>query len=612
MTLQSAGQAALLPPTRPDADSARDRRKPVAGAVGPGGLWTWAVLALGILLTAFAYFSVEADSEAAAQARFDFRQHEIVQAVERRMAAYTQTLFGALGLLRASDDVARDEWRIYVDSLDLDNRYPGIQGIGFTEWVTPERRAAYEAAIRAEGFPDFTIRPPEPRPLYSSITYLEPFDERNRQAFGFDMYAEATRRAAMELARDTGEFAVSGDVRLVQEIGSDVQAGFLLYVPYYGRNDVPQTVAERQAASVGFVYSAFRMGDLMEGILGPGLPDVRLQVFDGPDPLDDELMFDSEPGRDTSQSAFVATSRINLGQRTWTLKMSSLPAFEALLDPQKSSFVLIGGLAASLLFFGVLRSSANLRARAEALAAEMTVALEQRNAELGRSNAELEQFAYVASHDLKAPLRGIDHLAIWIEKDLGDKLEGEPKRNMSLLRGRIKRLETLLNDILDYSRAGRTSTQVESFDIAEFVAEVFETVRANRPYTLAVNTDVATVCLGRTALEQVLSNLFSNTMKHHDKGAGQIAVEVHDRATGFDIVVSDDGPGIPKNLRTRAFQMFQTLQPRDQVEGSGMGLAIVRKIVERQGGSIEMVDTPGPRGAVFRIIWPKPATESAR
>lgn len=564
----------------------------------------WLVLAIGLILTAFAYHMVRSESRAVVQDRFDIRYSEIEEAIEQRMHAYTQALVGGLGLLRASFLVQRDDWRTYVETLNLQERYPGIQGVGFAEWVTPEGKALYEAEIRSQGFPDFEIRPTDPRELYSSITFLEPFDERNRQAFGFDMYSEATRRAAMELARDSGRYAMSGAVRLVQEITDDVQAGFLLYVPYYGRGSVPETLEDRRARSIGFVYSAFRMRDLMEGILGPGLPDVRLEIFDGTALNDDTLMYDSGQNTDDASPEFSHAAPLQYGQHTWTLRLTSLKPLESLLDPQKSLFVLAGGVAVSLLFFGVLRSFATMRARAETLAARMTATIEERNADLARSNAELEQFAYIASHDLKAPLRGIDHLAVWIENDLGDRLEGEPKENMGLLRGRVRRLDALLNDLLSYSRATRMQTALEAVDIEDAIREAFDMVSADRAFTLSLDLEVPSIVLRRSALDQVMTNLFSNAMKHHDGEVGSVTVTLRDRGANYEFTVADDGPGIPEKLRERALQMFQTLQPRDKVEGSGMGLAIIKKIIEHQGGTISIEDAPDG-GALFRFSWPK-------
>ena len=570
-----------------------------------GLTWAWLTMAISLGVTGLAYNVVYTDSQQAISSQFEFRKTEIQDAIDRRMAAYKHTLQGALGLVRASQSVSRQEWRTYFETLDLNRLFPGIQGLGYSQWILPGDRERHEARIQAEGFPDFRIRPVGTRGVYTSIVFLEPFDERNRKAFGYDMFSQETRRKAMTLARDSGEVTISGKVRLVQEISADVQAGFLMYLPHYGRGKVPDSIDGRKAAIKGFVYSPFRVRNLMEGILGPGLPNVRLQIYDGNEIRNAALMYDSEPRSPHSNPMFVSTERMQIGQHRWTLRVSSLPPFENKLDGQKSNLILVAGLMTSLMFFGVLWAFGTTRRRAQTLADRMTVALNQHSDELARSNEELQEFAYVASHDLKAPLRGIDHLAAWIEEDLGDKLKGEPQQNMDLLRGRIRRLETLLDDLLAYSRVGRIAAPVERVIVKDMISGLFDMLNTEHRFKLFLDTDIATIRTRRSQLEQIFINLFSNALKHHDGADGRISVTVTEADDHYEFTVADDGPGIPEAHRDRVFQMFQTLRPRDDTEGSGMGLAIIKKLIERQGGTIAIEDVPGERGVLFRFSWKK-------
>lgn len=178
-----------------------------------------APLALLSLLgtTWWMWSNATADAIRTAQERFDFKVSEARFAIDQRLLAYEHALRGAVGLFAASDAVTRAEWRTYMRQLDIDKHYPGIQSIGFSLRIPPERRAAHLDAIRAEGFPDYSIRPAGERAEYTSIVFLEPFDWRNRRAFGYDMYSEPVRRVAMARARDTGRPSVSGKVTLVQE-----------------------------------------------------------------------------------------------------------------------------------------------------------------------------------------------------------------------------------------------------------------------------------------------------------------------------------------------------------------------------------------------------------
>ncbi|NKB60301.1 MAG: PAS domain S-box protein [Alphaproteobacteria bacterium] len=341
-----------------------------------GNFWAWGTLLVLLLLTGLAYSITKTITERAALAEFGYRNTEVIHTIEDRMTAYTQSLQGGLGLFRASSNVDRSEFRTYVDTLDLHNLFPGIQGLGYAEWVTPSRRNEYERSIRAQGYPDFKIRPSGVRDIYSSITYLEPFDERNRQAFGYDMFAQETRRRAMELARDTGEVAISGRVTLVQEITEDVQPGFLMYVPFYG-NATPDDIRERRLKSRGFIYSAFRMHDLMQGILGRRFAEVRLQIYDDGNQTDGALMFDSAPDSMHNDPKFVTTKLITIGQRDWAIRTSSLPYFEQLLDRQKAFMILAAGVLTSVLVFGILWSLAGTRRRAQNIATRMTVSLNE-------------------------------------------------------------------------------------------------------------------------------------------------------------------------------------------------------------------------------------------
>jgi signal transduction histidine kinase/CHASE3 domain sensor protein len=232
--------------------------------------------------------------------------------------------------------------------------------------------------------------------------------------------------------------------------------------------------------------------------------------------------------------------------------------------------------------------------------------LAQHTRELARSNEELEQFAYVASHDLKAPLRGIDNLVTWIEEDLTDSLTGDTRTNMDLLKSRVRRLESLLDDLLAYSRAGRTGTTLEAVDTRQLVSELVELVAPPEGFNVIVNDTLPTIRAMKSPMMQVFQNLISNAIKHHDHPAtGHIWVDAGASGAFFEFIVSDDGPGVLPQYRERVFGMFQTLKPRDEVEGSGMGLAIVRKLAESQGGKVWLTDRADGRGLSVHVTWPK-------
>ncbi|MDO6454262.1 CHASE domain-containing protein [Neptunomonas phycophila] len=222
-------------------------------------------------------------------------------------------------------------------------------------------------------------------------------------------------------------------------------------------------------------------------------------------------------------------------------------------------------------------------------AKRLSLQLETRNAELVRSNAELDQFAYVASHDLKAPLNAINKLAGWIEEDCEGILPESAQQHFELLKNRSKRMGKLLDDLLLFSRVGRVNYQVESVGLRPLVLDIVGLM--DIPSTFNVTVADITLNVAKTPFEQVIRNLIGNAVKHHPNDAGNIAVLAEKTVNGFTLKVADDGTGIPPNLHDKALEMFQTLRPRDEVEGSGLGLALCNKIVEYNGGSLHIEST---------------------
>lgn len=230
-------------------------------------------------------------------------------------------------------------------------------------------------------------------------------------------------------------------------------------------------------------------------------------------------------------------------------------------------------------------------------------ALRTSNDELERSNRDLEQFAYVASHDLKAPLRSIEVLVGWLSEDLAGYDQGDVQENLGLLKTRSARLNRLLDDLLTYSRVGRRVGDVCEVEVANLVEEIWTLMGPPADFELSIEGAMPTLTTFRAPLEQVFRNLMGNAIKHHPGPAARITVaaERHDDHVVFS--VSDDGTGIADEYRERIYQMFQTLQPRDEVEGSGMGLAIVSRVVEWQGGRIWHEQPASGTGTVFKFEW---------
>ncbi|WP_320826828.1 PAS domain S-box protein [Reinekea sp.] len=225
-------------------------------------------------------------------------------------------------------------------------------------------------------------------------------------------------------------------------------------------------------------------------------------------------------------------------------------------------------------------------------------------AELELVVKELDHYAYIASHDLKAPLKGIGQLASWIEKDLGDRLDERTQQYLHLMKNRIARLEKLLDDLLTYSRAGWTHGDFIEIHSEQLFDDCFALANPPAGITLQCQLGLASLTTLHVPLELIVRNLLHNAVKHHDKSTGLITVSSEERSDCYCFTVTDDGPGIPPQHHAKVFEIFQTLRPRDEIEGSGIGLALVKKVIERYGGGIH-IESNGIRGSTFVVNWPK-------
>src|SRR5581483_8753590 len=237
----------------------------------------------------------------------------------------------------------------------------------------------------------------------------------------------------------------------------------------------------------------------------------------------------------------------------------------------------------------------NLRRRALELA-RMARALE-------RSNQELDQFAYITSHDLRAPLRGIANLSRWIEEDLGENLTEETRQQLELMRGRVNRMEAMIEGILEYSRVGRVAIKLERVDVGALLSEIVDLLAPPPGFTVEIAPGMPVLVTKKIRLQQVFQNLIGNALKHHHRPEGHIRVSVQDAGEFYEFAVTDDGPGIAPQYHDKVFVIFQTLEARDKVENTGLGLSLVKKIVESQGGTICLESAEGA-GATFRFTWP--------
>lgn len=346
------------------------------------------ILAAGLVLTAGLWRDARADAEHDAQIEFDFRVRELVNNIAQRMDAYLQVLYGVQGLFASSDTVTREEFHSYLEGQGLSMHLPGMHGVGYMRLVAGAQRAAHVAAVRSEGYADYALFPPGEREQYAPVVFLEPFSGNNLLAFGFDAFSEPVRRTALVQARDSGQPAMSGRIRLLQDGTDSGQSGFLIMLPDFYSHMPRATLAQRQAALRGWIYAPFRMVEVMAGLdRGRGL-GLELAIYDGESHDPAALMYDSAAGH--APWARQTMQPIRLAGHRWTLRIGAAPAAAAAPERiGKPQLVGGGGVALSVLLAGLAWLLAHGRAQAN-------LALGQAHrltSELREGEASLKQLA---------------------------------------------------------------------------------------------------------------------------------------------------------------------------------------------------------------------------
>jgi signal transduction histidine kinase len=234
----------------------------------------------------------------------------------------------------------------------------------------------------------------------------------------------------------------------------------------------------------------------------------------------------------------------------------------------------------------------------------MAKTLSENILELEKRNAELDQFAYIVSHDLKAPLRGIQNVIDWIEEDLGSTLESKMKEFLAMIKGRLKRMEGLIEGILEFSRIGRGKRSIENVDLQQLFQEIIELLAPPPKFKIELPAKLSVIKTEKIALHQVICNLISNAIKYNDKDRGIISIEFQEEREQYRFCISDNGPGISPKYHKKIFGIFQTLVEKDAFESTGIGLSIVKKILDEAKSTID-VDSDVGKGASFSFTWPK-------
>jgi signal transduction histidine kinase len=560
------------------------------------------VVSLSLCLTIFAWQLSRTQVEAKVALRFEASRDQALGLIVDRMAKYEDALWAGVAAIEShGGDISYPDWHAFARSLEIHEKYPGINGIGVIHFHTALTLDAYLDEQRGVR-PEFRIFPDHDQSIYMPITFIEP-ESTNAAAIGLDVAHETNRRMAALASRDTGMAQITGPITLVQDESST--SGFLFYTPF-----------KRDGVPAGAVYAPFVVHKLMRGLLASDLRDVRFSIRDDGTVIYDEHT-DEDPLRDLDPMYSDQVS-INLYGRVWTVDVRTNLAFRGKNTFGQSTYILVAGLVIEALIISLLFLMAQANKRAISYADHMTLSthslrkktekLDATNKELSIKNEALEEFAYIASHDLKTPIRGINGLTEMIEEDLEDYFASpdanpEVHQNLGLIQGRVTRMNQLTQGIMDYAKIEVCAGDTQPLDLKKTLIDlVFDL--GLKDEQLQLTGEVASIDVDTVNLRRVLENLIGNAVKYHDGAeALKITVSAKQVSGRCQFSVADNGPGIDPKFHARIFKVFQTLRSADMPESTGIGLAIVKKSVERHGGEIT-VDSELDQGAIFSFDWP--------
>jgi signal transduction histidine kinase/CHASE1-domain containing sensor protein/CheY-like chemotaxis protein len=397
----------------------RSRERKISRSRGYRVLVPYLILLLGLCFTLLVYYYFSKLTFEQDGIRFERSVQEIQDQIRLRIATSITLLRAGTGLFAASDSVDAREFDRFVQQIELQKNYPGVQGIGYALQFPASEKAKVIARMQREGVTGFKIWPEgPPRREYTCILYLQPVNDLNQLAIGYDMSTEETRRQAMVTARDTGNPTASGRVVLIQEQGSsDKQSGFLIYVPVYRKNVPLATESERRAAILGFVYSPYRVDDFLAPVTTEKHYDVSFQVYDSAEIKPDNLISQVKTA-DSTEPLFAKLTTQDVAGRKWTLAYATKPSFEKGSSRSLLKYTLIIGALLSFLFFAVTRSQIYARARAESSAEEVRGS----EATIRKTLGEREQ-AEEALRQTAAALRDADQRALLEYKRLLERIK---------------------------------------------------------------------------------------------------------------------------------------------------------------------------------------------
>lgn len=560
------------------------------------------LFALGVFLLTFTISSFYAKSTQD-QNRDDFEARIGQQASTVRghvlssIEGYSRLLLSSSALFSVKSDLTREDWQQFYTSVQKENNFPRMVGLGYAAVVPMERRAEFEQAEREAGRDNFVVQTSQQSGMMSVITYLAPESEDNLHAIGFDMFAEASRRKAMEDARDRGAIVMTAPVDLVQDGTDAKQKGVLIYYPIYQQLATPTTVEERRASIRGYVYAVLRPADIMKEYLGAHQSEFggsAVSISDVTTSKSINIYASSAPASGTS-----ASDLLQVYTRSWQFDVSSRNSSSRL----SSSIVLfvLGGVVSLLLsaftywtLFGRLK--------------RITTEYE---GEVKRTKDEL---LALASHQLRTPASGVKQYLGILNSGMLGSLTHEQQAVVEKAYEANERQLQIINELLYVSKAdaGQLVIEPKHFNITALTQRCIDNFgeqAAQKNITITyVTKKPYFVTADDRYISMAIENLVSNAIKY-SYPSSKVRVGLQSRGSMVSLYVKDSGVGIDKAHYERVFEKFDRVDnPLSHSEGgSGLGLFLARQLVMAHGGDIH-IDSELEKGSTFTMTLPKKLT----
>lgn len=583
------------------------------------------ILAVSIFITIGVTYNFYKSAKSKDLIRFTNVISRVQSAIDSKINLYVALLKGGRGFVKSSRDLNQRSFADYVESLNLARNYAGVQGIGYNKIVTPSEIGKLTEQMKAEGYTDFRVFPAAEKESYQVIIYLEPFDEKIQNAIGFDMSSDIIRATALEKAADSGESAATGKVNLTVGNENDSQPGFLIFLPIYKNNEIPNTIEERRQNLAGYIFSPFGANEFLQEIQKTAAAsDIAVKIFDGESKPENLL---SQTVRNENRNFvnqidndYTAQRELDVEGRKWIIEYNSLTNFTEQSSVAWTPLIFLGGIIFSFLLFGMTYWETLARIKLQTTATKLLESETQKQGLLEneqkarfaaeQANSTKDEFIAVVSHELRTPLNAI---AGWVRILRTDNLSHNTKQLAIEKIDKNLRLQAkLVEELLNYSEilsgnviAGDKKVDFckvfdNTFQEVEFIAreKSIEFVKDNQLNGHHVLGD-------EDKIKIVIYNLLMNAIKFTHSG-GKIEAKALENEGNIQMSVKDNGRGISPDFLPHIFDRFSQADASStrSFGGLGLGLTISKHIVKLHRGVIEADSEGLNKGSTFTMKIP--------